>query len=77
MNEQPYWWDAAPRISEAAPHLPEEVDVLVVGAGFSGLCAARVAARSGKSVVVCDAEFIGYGASTRNGVMRGPSFHRL
>jgi glycine/D-amino acid oxidase-like deaminating enzyme len=76
-QEQPYWWDAAPRSDDEIPHLPEEVDVLIVGAGFSGLCAARVLARSGKSVLVCDAEFIGYGASTRNGGMLGPSFHKL
>ena len=77
MNDQPYWWDEAPRPEEAAPELPAQIDVLVVGGGFTGLCAARVVSRAGKSVLVCEAEHIGYGASTRNGGMLGPSFHKL
>ena len=66
-----------PGWKKEAPELPAQVDVLIVGGGFSGLCAARVLARAGKSVLICEAEYVGYGASTRNGGMLGPSFHKL
>ena len=77
MKITPFWWEAAPRPEEDPAELPAEVDVLIVGGGFSGLCAARVLAQAGKSVLVCEASFTGYGASTRNGGMLGPSFHKL
>jgi len=77
MKDQPYWWDTAPRVDEAPQELPGEVDVLVVGGGISGLNVGRVLAKSGQSVLVCESGFTGYGASTRNGGMLGPSFHKL
>jgi glycine/D-amino acid oxidase-like deaminating enzyme len=49
--------------------LPESADVVVVGAGFTGICAARVLARSGARVAVLEAEAVGWGASSRNGGM--------
>ncbi len=42
-------------------------DVCVVGAGYTGLSAARVMARAGLSVIVLDAHRAGFGASGRNG----------
>ena len=77
MKTTPYWWDAVPRVEEEPPALPAKADVVIVGAGYSGINAARVLARAGQSVVVAEKEFIGYGASTRNGGMLGPSFHTL
>ncbi len=64
---KPYWWDDAPR--PALPHLalPATVDVLVVGAGYTGLHAALQTARGGRSTLVVDAEEAGWGCSTRNG----------
>src|ERR1700687_2292515 len=66
LLDAPYWWDAAPPQTRQGP-LPSSVDVLVVGSGFTGLSAALTLARGGRSVLVCDAHEIGYGASTRNG----------
>lgn len=77
LQNRPYWWDEAPRPDEVPAGLPTCVDALVIGAGFSGLNTARVLAKAGRSVLVCDAGFIGCGASTRNGGMLGPSFHKL
>src|SRR5690349_18026223 len=49
--------------------LPESVDVVVIGAGFTGLSAARSLAKKGATVAVLEAETIGWGASSRNGGM--------
>jgi len=49
--------------------LPESVDVAVIGAGFTGLSAARTLAKHGAKVAVLEAETIGWGASSRNGGM--------
>ena len=72
MRLAPYWWDAAPRVAQSPPPLPDQIDVLVIGAGYTGLCAALVLAKAGRSVLVCEAGFLGAGASTRNGGMLGP-----
>src|SRR5262249_10476463 len=42
-------------------------DVAVIGAGDTGLSAARALARAGASVVVLERERAGWGASSRNG----------
>lgn len=63
----PYWWDRTPRPALATPALPARVDVLVVGAGYTGLHAALVAARAGRGTLVVDAEAAGFGCSSRNG----------
>jgi glycine/D-amino acid oxidase-like deaminating enzyme len=50
-----------------ADALPPAVDVLIVGAGYTGLSAARVLARAGREVLVLDAAPFGGGCSGRNG----------
>ncbi|MCD2183681.1 NAD(P)/FAD-dependent oxidoreductase [Rhizobium sp. GN54] len=62
-----YWWDRSPPQALAEAGLPAKVDVLVVGSGYTGLHAAIELARGGREVLICDAEQIGFGCSTRNG----------
>lgn len=65
---QPYWWDTAPLCEEGKNiALPPQVDVLVIGAGYTGLHAALQTARAGRQTLVIDARQLGWGASTRNG----------
>jgi glycine/D-amino acid oxidase-like deaminating enzyme len=66
FKETPYWWDAAPPTKETPREPPGRVDVAIVGAGITGLNAALVLARAGRSVVALDAGDLGHGASTRN-----------
>ena len=47
--------------------LPSRVDVLIVGAGYTGLSAARETAAAGRSTLVLDAGALGAGCSGRNG----------
>src|SRR3954468_12395173 len=62
-----FWWIAAPlRTSEEVLVLPA-ADVVIVGAGYTGLSAAIRLARAGRSVQVFDRDQPGEGASTRNG----------
>ena len=78
LKTEPYWWQAAPRETPPVePHpLPKTVDVAVVGAGYAGLTAALTLTRSGRSVVVLDAQTPGFGGSSRSGGMIGHG-HRL
>ena len=78
MISYPYWWDTvsegnrepgAPNLEPGTlnPEPPASCDVLVVGAGYTGLAASLALARSGASVVVIEREHAGWGASSRNG----------
>ena len=68
----PFWWvDAGAPTSPPEVALPGEVDVVVVGAGLTGLSAARTLAMSGRSVLALDASAPGIRASSCNGGMIG------
>ena len=63
------WYAASAEIPEGRPSLEGDSrkDVAIVGAGFTGLCAAIELSKQGFSVVVLDAHRVGFGASGRNG----------
>src|SRR5579872_6120871 len=70
LQERNYWLTTVsmPEGDSAGP-VPETVDVAVIGAGFTGLSAARTLAKRGAKVAVLESETIGWGASSRNGGM--------
>ncbi len=63
--------DASPRSSLKGV---VTADVAIVGGGLAGLTAALDLVRSGRSVVVLEAERVGWGASGRNGGFVGPGY---
>ena len=68
-RETPLWWDDTtfPTLGESP--LPVSADVVVVGAGFTGLAAAARLGSHGLHAVVVDSGAIGEGASGRNAGM--------
>jgi glycine/D-amino acid oxidase-like deaminating enzyme len=69
VRDANYWLDTAVWPAGTPGALPERADVAVIGAGFTGLSAARTLARRGATVAVLDSNTIGWGASSRNGGM--------
>jgi len=67
--QQNFWLTTVEMTKPLERPLPEHVDVAVIGAGFTGLSAARTLARQGATVAVLEAETVGWGASSRNGGM--------
>ena len=67
----PYWWEGRSPVAGLTRTPPKSVDLLIVGAGYTGLSAALTAADCGANVVVVDAGEPGEGASSRNGGMMG------
>jgi len=68
-QEKNFWLTTVEMPQMAVRPLPERVDVAVIGAGFTGLSAARTLAKGGARVTVLEAENVGWGASCRNGGM--------
>ena len=68
MKLASYWTDSAPAFVPRLHDLPAQVDVAIVGGGFTGLSAALALARRGASVAVLEAgERVAAEASGRNG----------
>ncbi|MEM9350155.1 MAG: FAD-binding oxidoreductase, partial [Pseudomonadota bacterium] len=71
------WYAATADIPPARPALEGQVDVDValLGAGFTGLTCALELARKGLKVAVIEAHRAGFGASGRNGGQVGSGFN--
>jgi glycine/D-amino acid oxidase-like deaminating enzyme len=68
-KEKTFWLDTVEIPNAARQEFPERVDVAIIGAGFTGLSAARSLARGGATVAVFESQTVGWGASSRNGGM--------
>jgi len=75
VDERSYWQATMPALPDhRGAELPDTADVVVIGGGLTGLSAARRSAELRASVVLLEAETLGWGASTRNGGMCHPGF---
>ena len=69
LQEHNYWLTTTEFPKTELRNLPDRAEVAVIGAGFTGLSAARTLAKRGAKVIVLESETIGWGASSRNGGM--------
>ncbi|MCC7282532.1 MAG: FAD-binding oxidoreductase [Acetobacteraceae bacterium] len=69
FSTTPWWWEAARPVPGPPEPLPAELEVAIIGGGYTGLSAALTMGRMGTRALVLDAEAIGFGASSRNGGM--------
>ena len=76
LKQTPLWWQNAPRERDLGATPPRSADVVIVGAGYTGLSCALALARAGRSVTAIDSGPPGFGASSRSGGMVGHG-HRL
>lgn len=62
------WWDETCALPDRpALHGEQRCDVAIIGGGFTGVSAALHLAEAGVSVAVLESEYVGWGASGRNG----------
>ena len=74
MLKTPLWTDQFPRPDNlvTSDNPRSNVDIAIIGSGYTGLCAARILRKNGASVTVFERNTIGWGASSRNGGMATP-----
>jgi glycine/D-amino acid oxidase-like deaminating enzyme len=69
LQEHNYWLTTTEFPTTESRSLPPRADIAVIGAGYTGLSAARTLAKRGAKVAILESETIGWGASSRNGGM--------
>jgi glycine/D-amino acid oxidase-like deaminating enzyme len=67
VSSTPYWWEEAPPAASRLVDVQAKCDVVIIGAGYTGLSAGLTLARAGRSVQIFDRQRPGEGASSRNG----------
>lgn len=75
----PFWWEAAPLSQQRNENITDihDIDVAIIGGGFTGISAALTLAKAGKKALVLDQKTIGFGASTRNGGQIGSGNQKI
>src|SRR6266480_4108078 len=63
VQSMPFWWEDAPPLSPPQMPVQGRCDVVIVGAGYTGLSAGLTLARAGRQVQVFDRQRPGEGAS--------------
>ncbi|MDA9238420.1 FAD-binding oxidoreductase [Planktomarina sp.] len=66
-KETSYWLEGLSPLAEVVETPPRNVDVAIVGSGYTGLNAALQTSRGGRSTLVLEAGDPGFGCSTKNG----------
>ena len=66
-KETSYWLEGLSPVAEVVETPPRNVDVAIVGSGYTGLNAALQTSRGGRSTLVLEAGDPGFGCSTKNG----------
>jgi glycine/D-amino acid oxidase-like deaminating enzyme len=70
-----YWHATMPALPDRSGRdLPDSVDAVVIGGGYTGTAAARKLALQGARTILLEANTLGFGASTRNGGIAHPGF---
>jgi len=67
ISVTPLWTAEHPLPEPSTAALPRQVDCAIIGAGYTGLAAARETAAAGRSTLVLDSAGVGEGCSGRNG----------
>src|SRR5438876_9572007 len=68
-RESPLWWEQCRFPPALDVPLPRAADVVIIGAGYTGLAAALQLCKRGLQPLVLDRDAIGRGASGRNAGM--------